>query len=135
MMTLGLFVFALDTAPPQEAQQHIAWRHPGAPRVGQRPAHQYLGPDDETLNLSGVLYPEITGGEVTLDEIRQMGDQGKAWPLLTADGYLQGLFVIETLEATRSLFFPDGTARRIEFRLALKRVDDDRVDLIGKAQA
>ncbi|GLR13279.1 tail assembly protein [Chitinimonas prasina] len=135
MIALGLFVFDLTTAPPQEIQHQAAWRHPGAARVGLRPAHQYLGPDDELLNLSGVLYPEITGGEVTLDELKQMGDQGKAWPLLTADGYLQGLFVIESLEATRSLFWPDGSARRIEFRLALKRVDDDRVDLIGKATA
>jgi hypothetical protein len=36
---------------------------------------------------------------------------------------------------TRTLFFPDGTPRRIEFSLGLTRVDDGRTDLLGAASA
>ncbi|MDB0554464.1 oxidoreductase, partial [Ralstonia solanacearum] len=28
MMALGLFVFSLDTAPYQEFQRQVGWRHP-----------------------------------------------------------------------------------------------------------
>jgi phage protein U len=33
MMALGLFVFAMETAPYQEFQQQIGWRHPSNNRV------------------------------------------------------------------------------------------------------
>ncbi|HFW3091697.1 TPA: phage tail protein, partial [Salmonella enterica subsp. enterica serovar Reading] len=38
MATLGLFVFVLQTAPYQEMQQEISWRHATNSRIGQRPA-------------------------------------------------------------------------------------------------
>jgi phage protein U len=35
------------------------------------------------------------------------------------------------MSETRTYFFRDGAARRIEFSLVLKRVDETRVDLLG----
>lgn len=131
MMALGLFVFELSTTPYQDMQHKKAWRHPSSPKVGARPESQFLGPDEETIALSGVLYPELTGGEVSLAQLDQMADQGKAWPLISGSGYLYGLFVIESKDVSRSLFFADGTARRIEFTLNLKRADDNLVDTLG----
>jgi len=43
--------------------------------------------------------------------------------------------VIDSLSETNTIFFPDGTARRIEFTLSLKRIDDDRIDLLGAGTA
>lgn len=131
MMALGLFVFELSTTPYQDMQHKKAWRHPSSPRVGARPESQFLGPDEETIALAGVLYPELTGGEVSLAQLDQMADQGKAWPLISGSGYLYGLYVIESKDVSRSLFFADGTARRIEFTLNLKRADDNLVDTLG----
>lgn len=131
MMALGLFVFELSTTPYQDMQHKKAWRHPSSPRVGARPESQFLGPDEESIALSGVLYPELTGGEVSLAQLDQMADQGKAWPLISGSGYLYGLFVIESKDVSRSLFFADGTARCIEFTLNLKRADDNLVDTLG----
>lgn len=131
MMALGTFVFSLSTLPFQELQHQLGWRHPTTSRVGARPARQFLGPDDETITLSGVLLPELTGGQASLDQVRAMGDQGKAWPLIDGNGQIYGLYVIESLEQTKTIFFEDGTPRRIEFRLTLKRVDDDAVDQLG----
>jgi phage protein U len=51
MMALGLFVFMMDTVPYQQLQQRFAWRLASNSRVGQRPSHQFLGPDDETITL------------------------------------------------------------------------------------
>lgn len=131
MMTLGLFVFGLETLPYQEMQRQLAWRHPSNSRVGAMPATQFLGRDDETVTLSGVLLPEITGGRVSLALVEEMGDGGKAWPLIEGSGYYYGAYVITGLDTTRTLFFADGAARRIEFTLSLKRADDTRADTLG----
>ncbi|MFM5537245.1 phage tail protein [Aeromonas veronii] len=125
MMTLGWFVFMRSTVAPQSQQDERAWRHPGNNRVGARPSYQYLGPDDELSTLSGVLYPELTGGPVSLDMLNSMGDSGQAFPLIQGDGVMRGSFVIEGISTTRSEFFQDGSARKIEFSIKLKRVDDN----------
>ncbi len=131
MMALGQFVFSLETAPYQDFQQQIGWQHPSNNRIGRRPARQFLGPDDETITLAGLLVPELTGGDVTVDKLRKMGDAGAAYVLMEGTGRYYGLFVIEGLSLTRTLFFQDGKARRIEFSLKLARVDDEAEALVG----
>jgi phage protein U len=133
MMALGLFVFGLDTVPYQQLQRQTSWRHPSSSRVGLRPASQFAGPGDDTVTLSGTLYPELTGGRVSMAMLRYMGETGKAWPLLEGTGYFYGVYVIEDLSETGSVFFADGAARKIDFSLKLKRVDDDVPDIIGIA--
>ena len=132
MMTLGWFVFQRSTFAPQSQQDDRAWRHPGNPRVGTRPAYQFTGPDDETTVLSGTLYPELTGGPVTLDLLHEMAATGKAFPLIQGDGVFRGYFVIERTSVTRSEFFQDGAARKLDFTLNPKRVDDDESSLMNK---
>ncbi len=134
MMALGLYVFGLRTIPYQQLQRQIQWRHPSVSRVGRRPARQYTGPGDDTITLSGVLYPEITGGKISLAALRSMADEGKAWPLIEGTGLFYGLFVIEELSQTDSVFFADGAPRKIEFSLKLTRVDDDP-DLLGQVSS
>lgn len=131
MMSYGMFVFSRQTVPFQDMQRQLAWRHPSTSRVGAPPATQFLGRDDETITLSGVLLPEITGGRLSLAALEEMAEQGRAWPLIEGTGYYYGLFVITGLSTTRTLFFQDGAARRIEFQLSLKRIDETRTDLLG----
>ena len=38
---------------------------------------------------------------------------------------MRGSFVIEGISTTRTEFFSDGAARKIEFSIKLKRVDDN----------
>lgn len=132
MMGLGLFVFGLHTVPYQQLQRQLSWRHPSVSRVGKRPARQFVGVGDDTITLSGVLYPELTGGKISLAALKAMGDEGKAWPLIEGTGIFYGLFVIEELSQTDSVFFADGSPRKIEFSLKLTRVDDEP-DLMGQA--
>lgn len=93
MMALGLFVFMLDTAPYQQLQQRFAWRHSGNNRVGKRPTHQFLGPDDEP-----VTHRCADAGhhrrDTALALLKIMGDQGKAWPLIEGTGMIYGFFAI-----------------------------------------
>ena len=133
MMALGLFVFALETAPYQEFQQQIGWRHPSNNRMGKRPSRQFTGPDDETITLSGVLLPEISGGDNTIEVLRVMGNLGLSYVLIEGTGHYYGMFEIDNLTVTRTLFFKDGKARRIEFSLKLTRVDSKLEEIIGEA--
>jgi len=133
MMALGMFVFSLETLAYQEFQRQTEWRHGSTSRIGTNPARQYLGRGDDSITLPGVLLPVLAGSQLSLDALRTMADTGKAWPLVEGTGKIYGTWIIESLSETRTLFFRDGQARRIEFTLSLKRIDDGRVDLLGSA--
>ena len=124
MMGLGQFVFSLSTLAYQELQRATQWRHPAQARIGARAARQYLGPGDDTITLSGLLLPELAGTPASLDQLREMGGTGDAWPLVDGAGRVYGSFVIESMNETRGNFMADGRSRRIAFQLVLQRVDD-----------
>lgn len=135
MLALGMFVFSLSTAAYQELQRQTEWRHASNNRIGAVPARQFLGRGDDTITLPGVILPELAGSGLSLDAIRLMANTGKAWPMVEGSGRIYGLWVIESLSETKTIFFRDGTPRRIEFSLSLKRIDDDRIDLLGAVSA
>lgn len=126
LMTLGQFVFGMTTLAYQDMQRANSWRHPSHARVGAMPARQYVGPGDETISLKGVIAPELTGSTKTLDELREMAGTGQAWALVNGVGDVFGAYVIESINETSAYFLPNGMPRRIEFTLALARVDEDK---------
>ncbi|MDO5609466.1 MAG: phage tail protein [Pseudomonadota bacterium] len=125
MMALGTFVFSLSDLAYQQLQRNTNWRHSRTARVGAREASQYLGPGDDSIELSGIVSPGITGTPAALDTLRELADEGRPLALVDGTGVVHGAFVIESLNETRTLFFADGVARRIEFALSLKRTDAD----------
>ncbi|HBO3646586.1 TPA: phage tail protein [Pseudomonas aeruginosa] len=131
LMAFGMFVFSLETAAYQDFQRQTEWRHSSTSRIGTNPARQFLGRGDESITLQGVLLPALAGSVLSLDTLRSMADTGKAYPLIEGTGRIYGVWIIESLSETRTIFFGDGAARRIEFTLSLKRIDDGRVDLLG----
>lgn len=136
MMSLGFFVFMRQTTPYQETSREMNWSHPTNAAVGRLPSSQFTGKESETLTISGVLMPEITGGRISLALLEMMAEQGKAYPLIDGGTFMiQGWFVIESISVQSSEFFGDGTPRKISFTLKLKRTDDsmfaDVLDNIG----
>lgn len=125
MMTLGTFVFSLPTLAYQQLQRQNEWRHASSERVRARPAHQYVGPGEETIELSGSVAKEITAGEPSLNTLRDLAEDGTPLPLVDGRGYVYGAYVIKSLAETQGLFFKDGAARKLEFSLSLVRVDED----------
>ncbi len=131
MLSLGMFVFSLSTLAYQELQRQTNWRHASNSRVGAAPALQFVGRGEDTITLPGIILPELAGSAISLDAVRLMANTGKAWPMVEGSGRIYGLWVIDNLGETKTIFFKDGTPRRIEFTLTLKRIDDDRIDLLG----
>ncbi len=124
LMALGMFLFAMDTLPFEELQHKTDWRHARSARVGARDATQFVGVGDETINLSGAAYSELTDGRASLDQLRDMADTGDAFPLLDGAGTIYGNFVITALDRRHAYLMADGTPRRIDFAVDLLRVDD-----------
>lgn len=134
MLTLGLFVFQLQTLPYQSLQQSLDYRWPSNNRIGQRGAYQFLGIGEDKITLSGVLLPEITGGALSMLALKTMAELGKAWPLIGGDGAIYGMYVVASMTQTQSVFFADGSARRIEFSMTLTRVDESLGAMFGDLQ-
>ena len=111
MMALGMFIFSLETLAYQELQRQTDWRHGTTSRIGTNPARQFLGRGEDTITLPGVLLPALAGTPLSLDTLRYMADTGKAWPLVEGTGRILGIWVIESITETRTLFFQDGAAR------------------------
>lgn len=99
--------------------------------IGKRDAYQFLGVGEENITLAGVLYPELTGGKLTMTTLRMMAEEGRAWPLLDGTGMIYGMYVISRVSETGSIFFADGTPRKIDFTLSLTRVDESLAALYG----
>ena len=123
LMIYGLFPFELRTLPFQKMSETIQYRYPSNNRFGERPATQFAGIGESKITLSGVLYPEITGGRVSLELYKRQADLGIAWPLINGSGMLLGFYVNESIQTDREEFFSDGAPRKIEFTFTLKKVD------------
>ena len=125
MMIYGMFVFQLSTLPHQQIQQSRNWRHVKNERINRSASWQYIGAGDDTITLSGLLYPEITGGEVSLTALTTQAYAGRPWPLIDGVGQVYGMYVITALNTTRSELDRYGKARKIEFTVTFQRVNED----------
>lgn len=130
LMCYGLFVFSINTLTYQTLDRSTQWRHATNNRVGARPASQFVGQGDDKITLAGWIASDLPGEAVSLDIIRAMGDTGQPSVMVGGTGRVFGLWVIEELGENHSLFYPNGKARRIEFTLTLRRVDDDQIDQV-----
>lgn len=112
MMVFGMFVFMLRTTPYQQLQQSQEWRHVKNERVNQSAGWQYIGTGDDNITLSGVLYPEITGGNLSLSALETIGYAGRPWPLIEGTGRIYGMYVLTRLERGKSEFDRFGNPKK-----------------------
>lgn len=134
LMTLGLFVFSINTLSYQSLQRTTAWRHNRKNRIGNSPSYQFLGAGEDRQTISGWQAPELAGDRLSLDSLRQMADTGEPYVMVDGKGFVHGLWVIKQITETKTLFWPNGEAKRIEFSIDLTRVDDaqnNQVSLIN----
>lgn len=122
LMSLGLFVFGMETAPYNEFSRKMAWRHEETERFMARPAAQYTGPGEDSITISGHLVPELAGSYSALDRLAEMADTGGNWPLMDGLGRVLGWYRIEGLDRAYRDILAGGIPRSIDFTLDLKRV-------------
>ena len=125
MLGLGDYRFSVDTAAYQELVRTSEYRWQAQERLRNRPAQQYLGPGEESIGLTGILYPAYRGGLGQLDAIRAEAGQGQPLMLTSGSGDVLGKWCITQVEETRRIFDHDGTPRQVEFRLRIVRYGED----------
>ncbi|EAC2055395.1 TPA: phage tail protein [Escherichia coli] len=135
MMIYGMFVFELRTLPHQQLQQNKSWRHVKNERINRSASWQYIGSGEDQMTLSGVLYPEITGGEVSLSLLNTQAYTGCPWPLIDGTGQIYGMYVITGIQTTRSELDRYGKARKIEFSVSFQRCDEDLREKLSASSA
>ncbi len=134
MMLLGPIYFSIDTAAYEQLQRNTQYQwasqnrltYPKLKHLGiGGPAYQYTGPGDETISLNGTLYPQYSGGPLQLTLMRLSASIGVALPLIEGSGFVLGRWFIESVQETNSVLFADGSPRKIDFSLSLKRYNED----------
>ena len=60
-MALGSYRFSLATAAYDSLERTAAWRWPAQDVLGAHPVRQYVGPGEQTIGLSGTIYPHYKG--------------------------------------------------------------------------
>lgn len=134
MACLGFFVFLTDTVPFQQIDRSNAWRHPHQNTIGGGlPPAQYVGQEPETISISAELRPEITGGDNSIELLRQMAATGEPYTLILGNGRVLGSYVILSIKDSQTQLMHDGKARAISFGMELKKVGDSAVGLSGQA--
>ncbi len=119
MMALGDYRFSVNTAAYQSLKRQHAYRWQAQPRLQQKPLQQFIGLGEETLTLSGVIYPHFAGGLHQLDNMRAQAKRGK--PLLLVDGlgFVWGLWVIQSISEEQTLLLANGQPCKQSFELSL----------------
>ena len=125
MLALGEYRFSLDTAAYQELTRIAEYRWQSQERIGQRPAQQYLGLGEESVELDGVIYPAYKGGLGQLDAMRAEAGKGQPLMLSSGSGDIFGKWCITRIEEVRSLFYADGSPRKKTFRLRIVHYGED----------
>ena len=120
-MALGPYRFALKTAAYNELSRQTAYRWPQVDVVERPVALQSVGQGAETLNLKGLIFPHVYGGERQVDAMRGIAGLGTPLPLIDGAGWIWGLYAITSISEARSVFFANGQARKQSFDLNLQR--------------
>jgi phage protein U len=120
MMGLGEFRFGLNTAAYQELSRSHSWRWPTVERIGAKPATQFVGPGDDSVQMNGVIYPHFRGGLRQIEAMRAEADKGEPLNLVDGTGQVWGLYVITDIREGQSAFFSNGAPRSQTFDITLQ---------------
>ena len=126
-LSLGGFIFGFKGTGTayQSLRRNTTQNFAQSDRVGLRAANQHLGPGDDTLELPGVINPEICGKESTLslEKLRALQATGKAQFLILlmgARGDITGKWIILEVNETQTELL-GNLPQKIEFTVRLRR--------------
>ena len=122
MMALGAFYFEISTAAYDDLQRRTEYRWPTQDRIGVAPARQWVGKGDDTITLSGKIYPHFVlsrSGNEQVSRMREVASTGQPLRMVDGAGRVWGMYVITSITEGQSTFFSDGRPRCIEFTVEL----------------
>lgn len=124
MMKLGKFTFSVNLAAYNQFRRTTSYRWPAQERINRIANRQFVGPGDESVSLSGVYFPQVTGRYAIMDDLRVQAAAGKPLLLTGGTGHVFGYFVIERIEDSANLFMKQGIPKQVEFTVELTKYGD-----------
>ncbi len=125
MVALGAYRFATNTEGREQLSRVTEYRWMPQERVGQRPSLQFLGVGEDTITISGAIYPTFKGGLYQIDGMRDDAARGKPMRLIDGTGSYFDKWVIVSVSDDRTLFDADNNPRKIEFQIALSHYGNE----------
>ena len=141
MLILGPVVFHLNTAAYQTYQRSTSYNWVTLQRLNtgsipilknltaSGPAAQFINIGEDKIHLEGIIYLQIAGSLFYISFMRTIASLGVPLPLLGCDGGIFGLWLIERIDQTNTIFATRGAPRKVEFKLDLKRYHSDNAIL------
>jgi phage protein U len=131
LLAVGPFQFYASAPSFEKLRFNAKFRWEPQKRLGRDPAMQFLGPDERTVDIDGVMYPEAFGGEDLLTSMHSAARSGAIYPLISMGdagftGMVMGLWCIVDILNTRQ-FWGNNGPRRIEFNIVLKSYGEDGI--------
>ena len=111
ILALGSFIFSIDTAAYQTLQLSASYPWASAPRFANSSGYQATGLEERRVSLSGTVYPTFRG-DGSLERLRLMASAMTPLPMVDGRGRYLGLWVVKSVNETRSLLFDDGAPRK-----------------------
>lgn len=126
LMKLGNWQFSVPGLDYNRLSRRFEYRWQPQDRIGARPAQQWLGPGEETLDFRGFIYPQSpyssASARTELDAMRTGAVSGTPYAFAGAVGngakYL-GLWCIKQIRDEQEYFLPNGDPRKIDFGITL----------------
>ena len=128
ILSLGQFVFSVDTLTFNELQRSRSWSFASNDIAQGRPQYQFTGVGEETISIPFLIYQEHGfGNRQSVDDLAEMADTGAGYVLIDGSGYIYGVFAIDSIDDNRSFLTINGVPRKVDGTLKLTRVDDNRI--------
>jgi phage tail protein len=119
LLKLGSFKFAVNTAAFRQLKQQWTFNIAAQARIGNTPALQFTGQGEQSLSLSGIVYPGQFGSITAIDDLVKLAAAGKPLQIISGTGAVMGFWYIKNISNTKTIFLPSGIPRKIEFTLSL----------------
>jgi phage protein U len=123
MLCLGSFVFSVSGAAYGALSLSASYPWGSVDRLGNVPQLQAMGREERSATLRGVVVPGYRSTGRELEALRAMASAMTPHFLVAGDGRFLGRWVVLSLSEEATLFFSDGTPRRQEFSLEIRRYD------------
>jgi phage protein U len=141
-MMLGSFKFCVSNAAYQDFSRQTEYNWASQNRIGADDALQYLGPGNDSITLTGVVYPFHgwplkNAGFKQINKLRELAAKGAPQSLTTGMGEYRGKWVILSVDEKVNVHGPQGAPLRQEFTVKLRKYEDGSSGLLslGKRMA
>jgi len=120
LLALGRHVFQVAPLNFREIERFTEAKWPAIARFGSAPGRQFTGYGEDSIRISGRLYPEELGGRAEFDAIRETQRAAQpvlmvGWSVSSSAAAVFGRVVILTVSDRQTSINRSGFGRRLDF--------------------